>query len=69
MSDFKSGYRCGQLEMVQWKVPNEWSVFGLEEDYAELHGILASRHNSPLKDRDRLVWSPNLKGVFTISSG
>ncbi|XP_057812845.1 uncharacterized protein LOC131026857 [Cryptomeria japonica] len=34
VSDFEMDYRCGQLEMVQWKVPDEWSVVGLDEDCA-----------------------------------
>lgn len=68
-SDFKSVYRCGQLEMVWWKVLEDWPEVGLGEDCTLLHDILASRHCGSLKDRDRLAWSPNSKGVFTIASG
>lgn len=68
MSDFKYVYRRGQLEIVWWKVPNEWSIVDMEEDCTELHGILASRHCSSLQDRNRLAWSPNPKGVFIVSS-
>lgn len=69
VSDFKAAYRCGRLDLEWWKAPNEWSVVGMEDECAELQGILASRHYSFLKGRDGLAWSPNPKGVFTIASG
>lgn len=69
MRDFKVVYRCGCLELEWWKAPNEWSIAGMDEECAKMYGILASRHCSSLKGRDRLAWSPNPKGVFTISSG
>lgn len=55
MSDFKAAYKCGWLELERWKDPNEWSVVGLEEECAELQGILVSRHCSGIKGRDGLA--------------
>lgn len=69
MSDFKVVYKCGHLELEWWKDANEWSIASMDEECAEIYGILPSRHCSSLKGRDRLAWSLNPKGIFTISSG
>lgn len=69
MSDFKVTYRCGWLEMERWKVPSEWPVVEMEEECAELQGILVSRHCSSIKSRDGLAWLPNPKGIYTMASG
>ncbi|XP_059067738.1 uncharacterized protein LOC131858505 [Cryptomeria japonica] len=55
--------------MERWKDLNEWSVAVMEEDCAELQGILASKHCSGIKGRDGIAWSPNPKRVFTVASG
>lgn len=69
MSDFKSFSSHGQLEEARWKNPKEWPVVCMEEEVVELHNILVSRRCSSLQDGDVLAWSPNPKGVYTISSG
>lgn len=41
----------------------------MEEECADLQGIMVSRHYSALKGRDGLAWFPNPKGIFTVASG
>ena len=54
---------------VRWKSPGEWPIFGLEVEYTELYLILSGCDCSTIMDSDVLAWSPNPKGVYTMSFG
>ena len=67
--DFKSFSFQGQVVEARLKNPEEWPIFGLEGEHAELQYILSGRNCSALLDDDVLAWAPNPKGVYTVSSG
>ena len=53
----------------RWKNLEEWPTFGLEVECDELHHILSRCSCSAIMGSDVLAWSPNPKGVYTVSFG
>ena len=54
---------------VRWKSPGEWPNLGMELECSELYHILCGRECSTLMENDVLAWSPNPKGVYSVSTG